>query len=286
MSNLVYADVPIGGTSIFTFRVGEEVYIPLRTACEALGLDWSNERRRIKGDKILSQAVVKFTTATSRGQEVDCLPLSYLPGWMFKIPLKSVAPNIQPLVETMQREGYRVLNDYWTRGVAVNPRAAQIEHSERTARRRELPALLEKLKTEDHPEVRRIIYHMVVKSCESEGVEPPAFDAIAPPPKPRPMIAERFFEALAELREKGVVIDWHRDPAMLALPLREVDAAFRQHGISASRGTPLWAALRAHPAFEMTGAVNCHDDRSRHCWVFVRAKLPVDLPYPEKPSSI
>lgn len=279
MSNLVYAEVPVGDTTLLSMKDGETVLVAPRHICEKLGINWPNEYRRISNDPILSKAVVKMTTAFSNGQEQLLLPLNYLPGWLFKINLKTVNEASRPMLETIQLESYDALYRYWVKGQATNPRVA-IGSPSSTG---DILKLVDRLKDEDQPEVKGMLYAMLEQTCTRMALPVPAITAFG---KPRPMIAERFFEALAELRDKGVVIDWHRDPAMLALPLREVDAAFRQHGISASRGTPLWAALRAHPAFEMTGAVNCHDDRSRHCWVFVRAKLPVDLPYPEKPSSI
>jgi hypothetical protein len=122
MSNLVYAEVPIGSTAILSFRDGDTVYIPLRNICEKLGLDWSNERRRIKKDPILGKAVVNFTTALSSGQEQACIALNYLPGWLFKVNLNTVAEAARPTLELIQREGYEALYNYWTKGAAINPR--------------------------------------------------------------------------------------------------------------------------------------------------------------------
>jgi hypothetical protein len=66
------------------------VYVPLRPICDYLGLDWSAQLQRINRDPVLSEAtqgVVITTTPSSDGrgggpQEMTCLPLDYLNGWV------------------------------------------------------------------------------------------------------------------------------------------------------------------------------------------------------------
>ncbi len=67
------------------------VYIPIRPLCDYLGVDWSSQRQRIQRDAVLSevlQGVVITTTPSASGrgggpQEMTCLPLDYLSGWLF-----------------------------------------------------------------------------------------------------------------------------------------------------------------------------------------------------------
>lgn len=261
MSNLIYADVPVGKTSIFSFKADDEVYIPLRQVCETLGLDWSNERRRIKKDPILEKAVVKFTTAFGRGQEMDCLPLRYLSGWMFKINLNTVAEATRPALETIQREGYEVLHGYWVKGAAINSRmAGQIEHSDRTARRRELPGLMDRIEREKHPEKRRVLYELIVRACDTEGITPPTLISLAPRAEEEED-AERLMIAIDNLVDRHPDLNHHRQPAMIALRRLDMIA----HGITPTK------ALRNHPRFRTDGAVNSRHGRSVSCWVFWRA---------------
>ena len=71
-------------------RVDSEicVYIPLRPLCDYLRLDWSSQRKRINRDEVLRtevRGVVIMTTPLGGRQEMLCLPLDILPGWLFGI---------------------------------------------------------------------------------------------------------------------------------------------------------------------------------------------------------
>lgn len=273
--------VEFQGAQHLTIFDGEQVRVAMKPLVEALGIDWVSQYKRINRDPLLSEGMVKMTMPSERGmQETVTLPIDLMHGWLFTLTVSKVREDARERILAYQRECYQVLHDYWVKGQAINPRLNQIEHSDRTSRRRELPNLLDRMEKESHPEKRRVIHALIVKACEAEGIEPPALDAIAPPPEQRPEIAEAFFAALVDLRDFGISFDLHRDPSLLAIPLKDVERAAARHGIKSARGQPLWAALRAHVAFEMAGAVNCRDGKSRHCWVFRREKLPVELPAP------
>lgn len=95
----------------------QEVYIPLRPLCEHLGLDWSGQRQRINRDPVLSEVVSGVgVTPTPLGdnkfanpQEMLCLPLDYLNGWLFGINANRVKDEIRDKLIRYQKECYRVL---------------------------------------------------------------------------------------------------------------------------------------------------------------------------------
>lgn len=94
-----------------------QVYIPLRSICDRLGLDWSAQTRRINRDEILAEEVLGVAVMTTpspdgRGggiQEMLCLPLEMLNGWLFGINASRVNNDIRPALLRYQRECYRVL---------------------------------------------------------------------------------------------------------------------------------------------------------------------------------
>lgn len=55
-----------------------------------------------------------------------CLPLRKLAGWLQTISPNKVKPEIRDRVIQYQNECDDVLYDYWTKGVAVNPRKASV----------------------------------------------------------------------------------------------------------------------------------------------------------------
>lgn len=93
------------------------IYVPVRPICEYLGLDWSSQRQRIDRDPVLSEVRqgVVITTAPStdgRGggpQEMLCLPVQFLHGWLFGISASRIKPELQEKVIRYQRECYAVL---------------------------------------------------------------------------------------------------------------------------------------------------------------------------------
>ncbi len=97
-------------------QVGDEtqIYVPLRPICDYLGLAWSGQFERIKRDEVLAEAIrfVRVSRTNTRGgqQVVLCLPLDYLPGWLFSISLKRVRPALQPALHRYRRECFRVLS--------------------------------------------------------------------------------------------------------------------------------------------------------------------------------
>lgn len=267
--------VEFQGSQHLTIFDGEKVRVAMKPLVEALGIDWVSQYKRINRDPLLSEGMVKMTMPSERGmQETVTLPIDLMHGWLFTLTVSKVREESRERILAYQRECYQVLHDYWAKGAATNPRMNQIEHSDRTARRRELPALLDRLEKERHPEKRRVIYELVVRACEAEGITPPMFDAIAPPLELFPAVAEQFFAGLSKLAAEGVEIDHHRNPAILAVSLPQVAAAFATHRIDNPRKAELLPALRGHVAFINTGPVNCRDGKPRHCWTFIRTKLP------------
>lgn len=116
---------------------GERVYVPVRPLCEFLGLDWSSQRRRINRDPVLSevaQGVVITTTPSPDGrgggpQEMTCLPLEYLQGWLFGVNAARVKDELRERLIRYQRDCYRILAAAFLEraaGTAVTPQGAAL----------------------------------------------------------------------------------------------------------------------------------------------------------------
>ena len=102
----------------------EQIYVPIRPICDYLGLDWSAQYRRINRDPVLSGAIqgVAITTTPStdgRGgglQEMSCLPLKFLPGWLFGVSANRVKEELREKIIRYQRESYDVLWEAFQEG--------------------------------------------------------------------------------------------------------------------------------------------------------------------------
>ncbi len=62
-------------------------YVALRPIIDFLGVDWAPQYQRLQRDDILDEErrLVIMTSADGRRREMVCLPLEFLPGWLFGI---------------------------------------------------------------------------------------------------------------------------------------------------------------------------------------------------------
>lgn len=110
------------------------VYVALRPICEALGIDWSSQLKRLRRDPVLSEAVVMMTTPFGRhGQEEACLRLDMLNGWLFTIDVGRVKEAVRPKIIEYQRECYGVLFSHFygkATGTKPEPLGDEVESSD------------------------------------------------------------------------------------------------------------------------------------------------------------
>ena len=86
------------------------IYVPVRPLCDFLGVAWTAQRRRLLEDPVLAQEVVGAVVETAGGpQEMLCIPLDMLNGWLFSINANRVKEEIRDRLRRYQRECYRVL---------------------------------------------------------------------------------------------------------------------------------------------------------------------------------
>lgn len=90
--------------------------VPIKSICEALGIDFSNQYKKIKEDDDLSSVMVLSTITDSSGRpsEMVCLPLEFIFGWLFTINPKNVKPEAQEAVRSYRMECYRALYSHFT----------------------------------------------------------------------------------------------------------------------------------------------------------------------------
>ncbi|MFQ5433531.1 MAG: phage antirepressor N-terminal domain-containing protein [Anaerolineae bacterium] len=98
----------------------QEIYVPIRQICDYLGLAFAGQRTRINRDPVLSESVqiINITSQSAKGgnPNILCLPLKYLPGWLFGISASRVKPELQDKIIRYQRESYDVLWEAFQEG--------------------------------------------------------------------------------------------------------------------------------------------------------------------------
>lgn len=88
------------------------VFVPVRPICDFLGVAWPAQRNRILRDPVLSSKMEPVLVTTAGGpQEMQCLPLDYLNGWLFGINTSRVKEEVRERLIRYQEECYQVLRD-------------------------------------------------------------------------------------------------------------------------------------------------------------------------------
>ena len=108
----------------------EQIYVPLRPICDYLGLDWSAQLQRMKRTPTLQRGrrVVKITTRRQGGDQVQdmvCLRVDLIAGWLFGVTVGKVKPELQEKVERYQDECYAILARVFQADTLTTTRAGQ-----------------------------------------------------------------------------------------------------------------------------------------------------------------
>ncbi len=80
------------------------MWVSIRRECENLGLDFSNQLKKLKSKAWA--VVVENTTTGSDGKtyQMVCCDLDTLPGWLFSIDARKVKESIREKLARYQRE--------------------------------------------------------------------------------------------------------------------------------------------------------------------------------------
>ena len=94
-----------------------DVYVPIRPICDNLGVTLAGQRERINRDPVLAEMATSVSvTLTQQAREMICLPLKFIPGWLFGINANRVKPELRDRIIRYQRECYDVLAEAFVEG--------------------------------------------------------------------------------------------------------------------------------------------------------------------------
>ena len=100
--------------NLTTFEQNGTYYTAMKPICENIGLAWESQLTRIKRDEVLSEGMIVMITPTKGGnQQMVCLPIEYINGWLFGIDIKRCKPEIRETLIMYKKECYQALYNYW-----------------------------------------------------------------------------------------------------------------------------------------------------------------------------
>lgn len=113
--------VPFHGDSLITLDEEGNKVVALKPIVLALGLDWKSQHYKIQESQRYGDITIPCQTPGGI-QEMLCLPLKKLNGWLFSINPNKVRPDLKEKVIQYQEECFEVLYRYWN-GEAISRQA-------------------------------------------------------------------------------------------------------------------------------------------------------------------
>lgn len=264
--------VPFHGDELTATEIDGELHVAVKPICEAIGLDWSSQVKRMKRDPILSTCMVVTTMQVPgdlQKREVITIPLGHLNGFLFGISVSRLKESARPALLRYQRECYRVLHDYWIGGAAINPRKASPALPSTT----ELIRLADRIQAEREPGLRAMFYAQLAHVCDRLALPLPSLDAIGQEELAPSELASQFFEGIDALEQLGLTVDHSRNPDILALRLPQIAKLFGEHDVGIAVTAKVRNALKLSrkPQFIDARAVNSAIAvKVVYCWCFER----------------
>lgn len=94
----------------------ENILVPVRPICEALGVAYEPQFTKLKEDEFLGSTITPsvIVAADGKAREMVCLPFEFIFGWLFTINPKNVKEEAREAVMQYRVECYRALFSYFT----------------------------------------------------------------------------------------------------------------------------------------------------------------------------
>lgn len=105
------------GDDLYGFKQSDGVYMAVKPMCDAMGLSWEPQRKRINRDPILSKAtsIMEVPFGTAKGQAETCLLLKRVNFWLATIETSRITNEvIRDRVILYQEECADALYEYFT----------------------------------------------------------------------------------------------------------------------------------------------------------------------------
>lgn len=110
MANTSLTPVTFHGATLITVSIDGVAHVALKPICDAIGVQWMAQLKRIKRHPVLSEAMSVMDLPSNGGdQQTVCLPLDKLNGWLFGVTASRTRPEIRERLIQYQRECFDVL---------------------------------------------------------------------------------------------------------------------------------------------------------------------------------
>ena len=109
--------------SIDTVMVDGEPHVVFRPAVEAIGLSYPAQLRKLNDRSWANRCDIATVAEDGKTRQMVAVDVRTFLMWLATVNETKVADEIRPTLVAYQRETTTAVNDYWTKGGAINERA-------------------------------------------------------------------------------------------------------------------------------------------------------------------
>lgn len=118
--------IPFHGTTISAAQDGDTIRVALRPACEAMGIQFAAQYKRLERTPWAVVSMMDMTGADGKTYEMVTVDRRTFTMWLATIDTTRLkSDRARNLVETFQREAADALDNYFHNGGAINPAASE-----------------------------------------------------------------------------------------------------------------------------------------------------------------
>lgn len=119
--------IPVPGTSnpIMAVQHDGTEWVAARHICEALGIDWKSQHRKLESKNWAVVVMMTTTAADGKNYQTSMVDRRTLTMWLATIDTNRVSEAARPTLEAYQLEAANALDSYFHKGGAINPRAEE-----------------------------------------------------------------------------------------------------------------------------------------------------------------
>ncbi|MGO9571032.1 MAG: phage antirepressor N-terminal domain-containing protein [Desulfomonilaceae bacterium] len=115
------AEEVLGNQLTFTQVEDGTVYVPLKSLCESLRIDYEKQRSKVRNSKDLQAELVSVPGTDGRHRKMLCLPLEAIGEWASTIAPSAVPPEVKEGLMSYLEEPDEALEAHETGGAAADP---------------------------------------------------------------------------------------------------------------------------------------------------------------------
>lgn len=116
--------IPRAAESVLTIHNDGKEWVSVTHICQALGLDPKSQRRKLQ-NRSWTTAVMMTLQVGNQKRRLYMVDGATLLMWLANIPTSRVKPEAKESLEAYQEEVAEVLDAYFYKGRAINPRASE-----------------------------------------------------------------------------------------------------------------------------------------------------------------